>query len=65
MLAAIGGGAAGPWVMGLIHDRTGSYATAFWIALALCAVSAFAIWRASPGKVRMVAGKVRSRPAAV
>ena len=58
MLAAIGGGAAGPWVMGLIHDRTGSYAPAFWIALMICAVSAFAIWRASPGKVRAVAGKV-------
>jgi MFS family permease len=60
MLAAIGGGAAGPWLMGLIHDRTGNYASAFWICLAICAVSAFAIWRASPGKVRTVAGRTPS-----
>jgi MFS family permease len=59
MLSAIGGGAAGPWLTGLIHDRTGSYALAFWIALAMCFVSALAIWRAAPGKVRAVAGKVR------
>jgi fucose permease len=58
MLSAIGGGAAGPWLMGLIHDRTGSYAPAFWVCLIICAVSALAIWRAAPGKVRAVAGRV-------
>ena len=60
MLSAIGGGAAGPWLTGLIHDRTGSYALAFWISLAMCFLSALAIWRAAPGKVRAVAGKVRA-----
>jgi sugar phosphate permease len=59
MLAAIGGGAAGPWVMGAIHDSTGSYAPAFWLSIAICVVSATAIWRASPGKVRAVAGRMR------
>jgi cyanate permease len=59
MLAAIGGGAAGPWVTGALFDATGSYAPAFWLAIAVCALSAFAIWRASPGKVRAVAGRVR------
>lgn len=58
MVAAIGGGALGPWVTGALHDHTGSYAPAFWLAIAVCAVSAFAIWRASPGKVRAVAGRV-------
>ena len=59
MLAAIGGGAAGPWVAGAVHDRTGSYALAFWIAIAASALSALAIWRAAPRKVRAVAGRVR------
>ena len=34
MLAAITGGAVGPWVTGLIYDRTGNYDLGFWIALA-------------------------------
>jgi MFS family permease len=58
MLASIIGGAAGPWLTGLIHDRTGSYEPAFWVAIAFCALSALAIWRAAPGKVRAVAGRV-------
>jgi MFS family permease len=48
MLAAIGGGAAGPWVTGALHDLTGSYAPAFWLAIVGCAISALAIWRAAP-----------------
>lgn len=65
-LMAITGGALGPWVTGAIHDSTGSYAPAFWLAIALSALSAFAIWRASPGKVRSVAGRItqRQRPPA-
>jgi MFS family permease len=57
MLAAVLGGAAGPWVAGALHDRTGSYAPAFWIAIGCSVVSAGAIWRAAPGKVRAVAGR--------
>jgi MFS family permease len=60
MLAAIGGGAVGPWVTGALHDATGSYALAFWIAIAGCAVSAAAIWLAAPRQVRAVAGRVPS-----
>ncbi len=60
MLAGIGGGAAGPWLAGLLYDRTGSYAPIFWIEIGLCVVSALAIWRASPGSVRAVAGRVRA-----
>jgi len=59
MLSAILGGAAGPWVAGVLHDTTGSYTPAFWISLGGAAVSAAAIWRASPGKIRAVAGRVR------
>ena len=59
MLAAILGGAAGPWAAGVVHDLTGSYALAFWISLVFNVVSAAAIWCAAPGKVRAVAGRVR------
>jgi heme exporter protein D len=41
-----------------VHDRTGSYAPAFWLALALSAVSVTAVWLAAPRKVRLVAGRV-------
>jgi MFS family permease len=58
MLAAIGGGAAGPWVTGVLHDATGSYALAFWICIGCSALSAVAIWRAAPRRVRAVAGRI-------
>jgi MFS family permease len=57
MLAAILGGAAGPWLAGVLRDMTGSYLAAFAIAALLSAVSATAIWFASPGKIRAVAGR--------
>ena len=59
MLAAIGGGAAGPWLAGVLHDRTGSYALAFWIAIGCSVLSAAAIWLAAPRRVRAVAGRAR------
>jgi MFS family permease len=58
MLASVAGGAAGPWITGLLHDATGSYAAAFWLAIGASALSALAIWLASPRKVRAVAGRV-------
>jgi MFS family permease len=57
MVAAILGGAAGPWVAGALYDATGSYSAAFWIAAGCSAVSALAIWLAAPRKVRAVAGR--------
>jgi MFS family permease len=62
MVAAILGGAAGPWITGLLHDSFGSYAPAFWLSAGLCLFSAAAIWRAAPRKVRAVAGRVASTP---
>jgi len=59
MLASIAGGAAGPWVTGVLHDATGSYTLAFWIAIAGSVLSAAAIWLAAPRRVRAVAGRVR------
>jgi len=58
-VALIGGGAAGPWMAGVIHDITGSYRLAFVVAIACCIVSAAAIWRAAPRKVRPVPGRRR------
>jgi MFS family permease len=59
MLAAILGGAAGPWVTGVIYDRFGTYLPAFSLSIGLCVVSAIAIWLAAPRKVRSVAGRKR------
>jgi len=58
MLSAIGGGAAGPWITGVIYDATGSYTPAFWMAIGFSVLSAVAIWLAAPRKVRAVAGRV-------
>lgn len=58
MLAAVAGGAAGPWVTGALHDATGSYTLAFWIAIAGSVLSAGAVWLAAPRQVRAVAGHV-------
>jgi MFS family permease len=58
MLAALAGGAAGPWVTGFLYDLTGSYTIAFAIAIGVSALSAIAIWLASPGKIRAVAGQL-------
>jgi MFS family permease len=60
-VAMIGGGAAGPWVAGVIHDITGSYRAAFVLMIVGCAVSAAAIWIAAPRRVRLVPGRMPGR----
>ncbi len=57
-VALIIGGAAGPWVTGVIHDATGSYRLAFALAIACCFISAVAIWIAAPRKIRHVPGRI-------
>lgn len=47
VMAAIAGGAAGPWLAGVLHDLTGSYAAAFTMAIGCSLFSALAIW---PGR---------------
>lgn len=61
-LASNAGAGAGPWVAGLVYDRTGSYGPAFWLAIACSVVSVAAMWFAAPRKVRLVAGRVPRRP---
>jgi MFS family permease len=58
-VALIGGGAAGPWIAGIIHDATGSYRLAFLLIIGCCILSAIAVWMAAPRKVRRVAGRAR------
>jgi MFS family permease len=48
-LAAIGGGAAGPWAAGLIHDASGNYRAAFLLGIGACVVSSASIWLARRG----------------
>ena len=57
MLAAIRGGAVGPWATGALFDTYGSYTVAFWIGVAFSLLSVLAIWQAAPRKVRAVAGQ--------
>jgi MFS family permease len=57
-VAASLGAGLGPWVTGVLYDRTGNYMAAFAIAIALCLFSIVCIWRAAPRKVRVVAGQV-------
>ena len=58
MLAAIGGGALGPWATGALFDAYGNYTLAFWIGVAVSLLSIAAIWQAAPRKVRVVAGQM-------
>jgi MFS family permease len=58
MLAAIAGGALGPWATGALYDAYGSYTPAFWICVGLSGLSAVAVWLAAPRKVRAVAGRM-------
>ena len=64
MIAALAGAAAGPWVTGLLYDLSGSYTLAFCIGIVVSVLSAVAIWQASPGKVRAVAGQLHKAHAA-
>jgi MFS family permease len=49
----------GPWLAGAVHDATGSYLPAFWLAIGGTVISVVAVWLAAPRKVRAVAGRVR------
>src|SRR3954469_19025461 len=58
MLSALAGGAAGPWVTGVLHDIYGNYTIAFLIGIGVSGLCATTIWLAGPGKVRAVAGQL-------
>ena len=56
-LPALAGGAIGPWLTGVLHDESGNYVLAFWIAGGAAVISAVAIWLAAPRQIRRVAGQ--------
>lgn len=56
-VSLLAGGAAGPYVTGVLHDIEGTYTVAFAVALGFSALGAVAVWFAAPGKVRRVAGR--------
>lgn len=58
MLAALAGGAAGPWITGLLHDYYGNYTLAFAIGIVVALGGGLTVFMASPGKVRAVAGRL-------
>jgi MFS family permease len=59
-VASTVGAGLGPWVAGMLYDRTGTYALAFSLAMAASVVSAVAMWLASPSAIRTVAGRTRA-----
>lgn len=62
MLAALAGGASGPWVTGALHDYFGNYTVAFVIGIVVSLLGALTIWMASPGKIRAVTGRLHEVP---
>ena len=44
------GGAFGAWIGGFLFDTTGSYMSAFAVAVITCALSAIFMWGAAPRK---------------
>ena len=48
------GAALGPWIFGVIHDRTGSYDGACLLAMVFSVLSAVLVWIAGPRKVRRI-----------
>ena len=54
------GGAIGPWLAGAIYDAGASYTPAFIVAIGASLIAILCIWRAAPGKVRAVAGRIRA-----
>jgi MFS family permease len=58
MLAALAGGAAGPWLTGALYDAEGNYTLAFAIGAGVSLLSVLAIWRAAPRQVRLVSGRL-------
>ena len=57
-LAGLAGGAAGPWITGILYDLFGNYTLAFAIGIAVSVLSAVAIWLAGPRHIRAVAGRI-------
>lgn len=59
MVSLLAGGAMGPWITGVLYDLQGTYVPGFAVALGFSVLGAASIWFAAPGKVRMVAGRVK------
>jgi MFS family permease len=57
-VAASLGAGTGPWVTGVLYDRTGSYGLAFGLGLGMSLAAIVGMWLAAPRKVRVVAGQV-------
>ena len=59
LMAFAGVGAAiGAWFTGLIYDWAGSYVPTFIINMVSSLISCVSIWKAGPGMVRRVPGKM-------
>jgi MFS family permease len=52
------GGAIGPWLGGYIHDMTGSYNIAFYIAIGAFVLGGLSFWLAAPRKAESLRAKL-------
>jgi MFS family permease len=57
IIGAVSGGAVGSWTTGMLHNHSGTYTSGFALALLFSLLSALAIWKAAPRRVRTVAGQ--------
>jgi MFS family permease len=55
------GGAFGAWFAGFIYDMARSYLPVFVILIIFALFSSLSIWRAAPGKIRRVPGRIRKK----
>jgi MFS family permease len=62
MLIGLCGGAAGPWITGVLYDLTGDYSSGFALGIVASLLSAVSVWCAAPRKVRAVAGQLHRLP---
>ncbi len=63
LLVGLGiGGAIGPWLGGYIHDTTGSYFSAFILAMACFVLAGIAVWIAAPRKAARLRDRAERMP---
>lgn len=59
------GAACGVWFAGLLFDQSKSYVPVFIIMIVCTLIACLVIWKAGPGKIRLVPGRMKKGPVRV